>query len=129
MNNLLGRLGNLLRSEISALGADDDEVDLDEAGGDEPADKVRVTARAGASGFSRRVDAAAAYKMLELPDGALLDEVRAQYRVMVRRYHPKSVDGSDEQRVTAQSVLDGLTQALEVLETHLLPTPETPRSR
>ena len=65
--------------------------------------------------------------MLEIEQGSTLDEVRAAYRTLARRYHPRTLSKVPDQAYAAQTVLDALTEALEVLEAHLLPLPDARR--
>lgn len=61
----------------------------------------------------------AAWAMLELTPGASLDEVRDAYQRLAQRYHPKTREVSAAP--AAHAVIGRLTDALEVLEAHLLP--------
>lgn len=69
-------------------------------------------------------DPDAAYRILEVPRGASLEEVREAYLQMSRRYHPRSHSRVPDQAHAAQTLLYALTDALEVLEEHLVPLPE-----
>ena len=69
-------------------------------------------------------DADAAYRILEVPKGASLEEVREAYFQMSKRYHPRSHSRVPDQAHAAQTLLFALTDALEVLEEHLVPLPE-----
>lgn len=69
------------------------------------------------------VDVDGALRVLELPALATLDEVRAQYALLARRYHPKTLSTSSDEAHAARVVLEALTDALELLEQHLLPLP------
>jgi DnaJ-domain-containing protein 1 len=61
----------------------------------------------------------AAWRMLELEPGASLDDVRAAYRRLAQHYHPRTREVTSAP--AARVVIARLTDALEVLEEHLLP--------
>ena len=67
------------------------------------------------------VDVAGALRVLELTGTPTLDDVRRQYRALAHRYHPKTRSNVAEEVNAARVVLDALTDALELLEEHLLP--------
>ena len=67
------------------------------------------------------VDVEGALRVLELTGAPSLDEVRRQYRALAHRYHPKTRSAITEEMNAARVVLDALTDALELLEEHLLP--------
>lgn len=71
-------------------------------------------------------DVDGALRVLELSSLPSLDEVRAQYRALARRYHPRTRSSSPDQVHAAHTVLEALTDALELLEEKLLPLPERP---
>ena len=68
-------------------------------------------------------EASQAYRLLELKDDATLDVVRARYFELAERYHPRTIGDSADKAYAAQTVLETLTDALEILEAHLLPLP------
>lgn len=72
------------------------------------------------------VDVDGALRVLELPAGATLDEVRAQHALLARRYHPKTLALGGHEAHAARVVLEALTDALELLEEHHLPLPPEP---
>ena len=67
------------------------------------------------------VDVAGALRVLELAGTPSLADVRARYRELAVRYHPKTQSPIATEADAARVVLDALTDALEVLEEHLLP--------
>lgn len=67
------------------------------------------------------VDVEGALRVLELTGTPTLDDVRRQYRALAHRYHPKTRSTVTEEVNAARVVLDALTDALELLEEHLLP--------
>jgi hypothetical protein len=71
-------------------------------------------------------DVDGALRVLELSSLPSLAEVRAQYRALARRYHPRTRSASPDQVHAAHTVLEALTDALELLEERLLPLPEQP---
>jgi hypothetical protein len=68
-------------------------------------------------------DVQGALRVLELSGTPSLAEVRARYALLVRRYHPRTLDDSADDAHAARVVVDALTEALELLEEHLLPLP------
>lgn len=68
-------------------------------------------------------DVEGALRVLELTGQPTLDEVRARYGELARRYHPKTLSTSADEAHAARVVLEALTDALELLEAHLLPLP------
>lgn len=72
-------------------------------------------------------DVEGALRVLELvgtPQGPPgLDEVRARYRELARRYHPKTASDNADEAHAARVVVEALTDALELLEEQLLPLP------
>jgi hypothetical protein len=92
------------------------------------ADALDVTIEDHSALAAPAVGAHRAYAVLGLADGATLADVREAYRALARHHHPFAVrDGLDSE---AQRVLDGLLEALEVLEEHLVPlVPSGSRAR
>jgi DnaJ-domain-containing protein 1 len=68
-------------------------------------------------------DVDGALRVLELSGSPHLDEVRARYRQLAQRYHPKTVGGRPDEVAAAHVVMESFTEALELLEEHLLPLP------
>lgn len=79
---------------------------------------VSATVARRASGV---VDVAGAMRVLELSGAPALADVRTQYRALARRYHPLSKSALADEALAARVVLDALSDALELLEEHLLP--------
>lgn len=79
------------------------------------------------SGLAPVTDPETAYRVLELPENATLDEVRAAYRRMAQHYHPQTRLAEDAQADAARQLMRSLLEALEVLEEHLLPLPAAPK--
>lgn len=135
--SLFDRLSNVVKAEWNARfgegeeGREErtyDEESLKEAqeaarGRPRPTSSRGVTARTTRAPRAAVTDVVSAFRMLELEKGATLDEVRASYRRLARRYHPRTLSKVPDQAYAAQTVLDALTEALEVLEAHLLPLP------
>lgn len=133
--SLFDRLGNVVKAEWNARFGDAaeereerayDEESLKEAeealrGMRPPSTSARAATAAAKAPRAAVTDVVSAYRMLELEKGATLDEVRASYRTLARRYHPRTLSKVPDQAYAAQTVLDALTEALEVLEAHLLP--------
>lgn len=122
MSNLLDRIGNYLRSEVGSL-VDSDEAELGQAP-DVDLTAQTVTPRRTSMPFAKtRLSPKMAFKYLGIPEESSLELVRERYQERVHTVHPRSMKGSEEQRQTAQTTLDNLTDALEVLERELLPMP------
>ncbi|MGL4610600.1 MAG: J domain-containing protein [Trueperaceae bacterium] len=58
------------------------------------------------------------YRMLELPYGAPLYNVKASYKRLMKKYHPDKYQ-SDEQRETATELVKKLNEAYSELVKHL----------
>jgi hypothetical protein len=58
------------------------------------------------------------YRMLELPYGAPLYNVKASYKRLMKKYHPDKFQ-SDEQRQTATELVKKLNEAYAELSKHL----------
>lgn len=140
--SLFDRLGNVVKAEWHARFGEGEE-ERDEAAPDEEslreANEAARGPRArpmGAKADPARAktpraavtDVVSAFRMLELEQGATLDEVRGAYRTLAKRYHPRTLSKVPDQAYAAQTVLDALTEALEVLEAHLLPLADGRRS-
>jgi hypothetical protein len=136
--SLIDRLGNVVRSEWSSrFGEDPDYVDDDEQrlddDDDAPAPKRRAPRKTSSARrpVARRApqvsDLESAWRVLEVNPGATLDEVRDAYFTFSRRYHPRTLSKNADQAYAAQTVLEALTDALELLEAHLLPLPDGER--
>jgi hypothetical protein len=122
--SLIDRLGDVVRSEWNSRFTEDDD---DAPRKDGPTRGPHKAARRPApSGGSRVPDVASARRILEVSADATLDEVRGAYATLARRYHPRSL-GAGDKAYAAQTLLDSLTDALEVLEAHLLPLPDGTR--
>jgi hypothetical protein len=135
--SLIDRLGNVVRSEWNdRFGEepnerDDAPDDADADADEEPSAKRRGKPRASSAArrpAARRApqvdDVASAWRVLEVREGATLDEVRESYFALARRYHPRTLSKVADKAYAAQTVLDALTDALELLEAHLLPLPD-----
>lgn len=122
---LFDRLGGVVKAEWNARFPLEKRA---HPGGDSAAG-----ARAEGAGPPRRrravADADAAYRILEVPQGASLEQVRAAYFQMAKRYHPRSHSAVPDQAHAAQTLLYALTDALEVLEEHLVPAPRDSADR
>lgn len=125
--SVLDRVGKLVRSEWNArrphLGGS--RADGKGAAPSDPGD-----ARAPSAGAPPRrpavVDVDGALRVLELSGLPTLDEVRARHAELARRYHPKTLSEKADEAHAARVVLEALTDALELLEVHLLPLPAGP---
>jgi hypothetical protein len=117
--SVFDRVGRVVRAEWSHLRRkkpdeaapvpDDDQKPVSR--GQAPAPRPRVN------------DVDGALRVLELSGTPTLDEVRARYHAMSRRYFPKTQSPRADEAHAARVVLEALTDALELLEEHLLPVP------
>lgn len=92
----------------------------------EPASRSPSRRAASAPPPGRRpavADVDAALRVLELSGTPALAEVRARYGELARRYHPKTGSANADEAHAARVVIEALTDALELLEEHLLPLP------
>lgn len=126
MSNVFERFSKVAKSEWNALrrrrpgegGADDESRAADD--GVDDALRGAVPARPAARAVP---DVDAALRILELPRGVTLDAVRARYRELARRYQPKTQSPRLDEAQAAHTLMLALTDALELLEEHLLPLP------
>lgn len=135
--SLFDRLGNVVKAEWNARFGEGDDEGSERAADDESVREAEEATRARPRPSGQRAaatparapraavtDVVSAFRMLELEPGATLDEVRGSYRTLAKRYHPRTLSKVPDQAYAAQTVLDALTEALEVLEAHLLPLPD-----
>jgi DnaJ domain len=73
---------------------------------------------------SKDAKLASYYRMLELPYGAPLFNVKASYKRLMKKYHPDKYQ-SDEQRETATELVKKLNEAYAELTKHLEATAQT----
>ncbi len=141
-NAFLDRVGDVVKAEWNSrfgeMGDESEKVEVNEEDfkvdaplvdaktpgrvtgpADLPLTRGQTTKRRGVS------EASQAYRLLELPDDATLDRVRARYFELAQRYHPRTIGDSADKAYAAQTVLETLTDALEILEAHLLPLPSS----
>ena len=125
--SVLDRVGKLVRSEWNARRP---HLGGSRADGKGTAKNDPRDARAAAASAPLRrpavVDFDGALRVLELTGQPTLDEVRARYAELARRYHPKTLSEKADEAHAARVVLEALTDALELLEVHLLPLPTGP---
>ncbi|MBI1945176.1 MAG: J domain-containing protein [Deltaproteobacteria bacterium] len=123
--SVFDRVGKVVRAEWNARRPRFGAARTDEHGAPE-----RQAPLPGGGGAPLRkpavVDVDGALRVLELSAGATLDEVRAQHARLARRYHPKTLATNSDEAHAARVVLEALTDALELLEEHLLPLPPEP---
>lgn len=128
MAKFFDRLGRVVKAEWSARFGETSDADLDAAlreveEAEAAASSSAVSARPARAPAVSDVDGA--LRVLELSSLPTLAEARAQYRALARRYHPRTRSSSPDQVHAAQTVLEALTDALELLEERLLPLPQT----
>lgn len=116
------RFGRVVKAELGHL------VRGSPADAREPASTAVArpsVAASSAERVSRResavVDVEGALRVLELTGTPAINEVRAQYRTLSKRYYPKTKSPLADEAHSARVVIDALTDAVELLEEHLLP--------
>lgn len=119
---LFDRISNVVKAEWHhRFGEPEETAAKRDEGHKEPKGApIHPTARARRRAVT---DIDSAWRVLELQPGATLDEVRGAYQDLARRYHPRTYSKVPDQAHAAQTLLEALTDALEVLEEHLLPLP------
>jgi hypothetical protein len=127
MTDLFERLGNVIKSEWNARFTGDPAFEDGQEKQRGNRDTTSAVIPPSQSPFPRkrtgRMDVSSAWRILELSPGSDLAMVRDQYQRMSQRYHPRTLNTNPDQAYTAQQVLDGLTEAVEILEEELLPLP------
>jgi hypothetical protein len=125
--SVMDRLGQVMKSEWNArFRRDDDKPTKEEIAAAAAALKNQTTPPAAARAPARGPtvsDVDGALRVLELSGSPALAEVRARHRELARRYHPKTLSEKSDEAHAAVVVLEALTDALELLEEHLLPLP------
>lgn len=123
--SVMDRLGQVVKSEWNARFRRDDDkpgkADLDAAA--HPSTAPGPARPPGRGPTVSDVDGA--LRVLELGGSPTLQEVRVRHRDLARRYHPKTLSEKPDEAHAAHVVLEALTDALELLEEHLLPLPPT----
>src|SRR5687767_7689813 len=117
--SVFDRVGRVVRAEWSHLRKkkpDEKPVEKDEA-------EARPSPAASPVRKPSVVDVDGALRVLELSGTPSLDEVRARYHALSQRYFPKTLSPRTDEAHAARVVLEALTDALELLEEHLLPVP------
>lgn len=125
--SVLDRFGQVVKSEWNSRFRKDGD---DEAAAVAEAELAATAGAAGATPSARMTppsrapavtDVDGAMRILELSGHPDLDEVRTRYRELAHRYHPKTCSDRADDVAAAHVVLESLTDALELLEEHLLP--------
>lgn len=120
--SVLDRFGQVVKSEWNSMFRKDSDNVADAAAAEVEATLAAPTPRTAAA-RPAVTDVDGALRVLELTGSPALDEVRARYRELAQRYHPKTVGGRPDEVAAAHVVMESLTEALELLEEHLLPLP------
>jgi hypothetical protein len=121
--SVLDRFGQVVKSEWNSMFRKDGDDVADAAAAEVEAALASPKASANVPRAPAVTDVDGALRVLELSGSPHLDEVRARYRQLAQRYHPKTVGGRPDEVAAAHVVLESLTEALELLEEHLLPLP------
>jgi nucleoside phosphorylase len=117
---LLDRLGDVVRAEANA--AKDAVASVFRRKGSDPSGEESQPAESAVVERTHTVtikpgDVAAAMRMLELTGNPTLDQVRTQYRRLAEAGYARAA----QQGKSSSSLSWALTEALEVMEQHLLP--------
>lgn len=129
MSDLFGRLGHVIKAEWNSRFSDDPittSIDTSAPLSDQTDAQFRSVAKRDRPRRTGRMDLGSAWRVLEQRPGSSLEEVRASYAAMSQRYHPRTLSDNPDHAYSAQTVLDGLTEALEILEEELLPLNDPP---
>jgi hypothetical protein len=123
MSDLFDRLGNVIKSEWNARFSDDP---IEHSGRSAFSDRDTTNAIVPSQAYSSskrvgRMDVGSAWRVLELAPNSNLQAVRKQYQVLSKRYHPRTLSDNPDHAYSAQTVIDGLTEAVEILEEELIP--------
>lgn len=122
--SVLDRFGQVVKSEWNSMFRKDGDDVADAAAAEVEA--ALATPKPAATTVAKApavTDVDGALRVLELSGSPSLDEVRARYRQLALRYHPKTVGARPDEVAAAHVVMESLTEALELLEEHLLPLP------
>lgn len=122
--SMLDRFGRVVKAEFSHLVRRAPSREAEQEATHASASPARTGAPSQTGERHREravIDVAGALRVLELSGAPALLEVRARYRELARRYHPKTRSPIASEAQAALVVLDALTDALELLEEHLLP--------
>jgi hypothetical protein len=117
----IDRLGKVVRAELTSL-----THPAGRAAADRPATSTREGATPSPAPLVTDVDGA--LRVLELHGEPTLQAVRDRAHELARHYYPKTTSTNAEEARAARMVLTALTEALELLEEHLLPVAAVPPS-
>jgi hypothetical protein len=118
---IIDRLGKVVRAELTSLTRPADRG---------AAPRARPTTRDGTTPSPAPLvtDVDGALRVLELHGEPTLQAVRDRAHELARHYYPKTTSNNAEEARAARLVLEALTEALEILEEHLLPVASVPPS-
>jgi len=83
--------------------------------------RAKKTAKMQPSAHRKIKSAAAAFRLLNLHEDATLEEIRGAYQQMAQRYHPETFNPNPDKARAAQTLIETLSEAFEVLEAQKLP--------
>jgi hypothetical protein len=111
--SIAGRLWRILKTEFnSRLG----RFEHSKQGGESWTDERYTSRKPKVS--TEEAKRAQYYRMLELPNGAPLYNVKASYKRLMKKYHPDRFQ-NDDQRATATELVKRLNEAYGYLEKDL----------
>jgi hypothetical protein len=122
------RLGKVVRAEISAITHAGERRSSSVTGGPQPATTPPGAATTPPARTPLVTDVDGALRVLELTGEPTLDLVRQRAHELARHYHPKTTSTDAEEARAARLVVQAITEALEILEEHLLPVAPVPPS-
>ncbi len=128
--SVIDRLGKVVRAELSALRGATSPPQPASTTPPQKAKASKTTPAARPRSEATRppmvTDVEQAKRVLELQGEPTLEEVRARAAALSRHFYPKTKSTRADEAETARAVIAGLTEALEILEEHLLPTAPVP---
>jgi hypothetical protein len=127
--SVFDRIGKVVRAEIAARFGSEHAPSKGGQGSPPGTDQGQPTTSQAPSVRAPMItDVDGALRALEFNAIPTLEEVRARYRELARRYHPKTRSPNVDEARSAHLLQETLTEALELLEEHLLPMPPAPPS-
>jgi len=126
--SVFDRIGKVVRAELAARFRGEHDTKGDQGAGSSAEQRSPATSQAPTARAPMITDVDGALRALELTTTPTLEQVRARYRELAQRYHPKTRSPNADEARSAHLLQETLTEALELLEEHLLPMPPAPPS-
>lgn len=125
------RLGKVVRAEISAITHAGPRRSTSAVTAPHATTPKKTSTGAATAPPSRAplvTDVDGALRVLELTGEPTLDVVRQRAHELARHFHPKTTSSDADEAHAARRVVQAITEALELLEEHLLPVAPAPPS-